>query len=120
MLDAAGRRDKLVTIQAATDTVDAGGFPVQIFADLPDKSWMSKKDLSDGERFAERFDANQVSARMYTEWQLMYRADMDPDAVNVQKLRRLSYRGRTYDIVHGSLMEAHEGRGIKLITIAKP
>jgi hypothetical protein len=115
-----GRRDKLVTIQhrPSADTVDEGGYPIDdgVFT-LLDDEWMSKRDIAEMGT-AERFAAAQVSASFDTEWEMPYRSTMDPDVIDVPKLRRLVYRGRTYDIVHATRTEASEGDVIKLRTLA--
>lgn len=111
---AAGQRDKPVTIQQrqAGDTATETGFPVDTWTTLASTVWMSRTDL----RADENFRTNQVSASSETQWHLAYREDMDPEIVDVPKLRRLVYRGRTYDIVSGTCIGRREG--IELITLA--
>lgn len=120
MLSTAGTRDKLVTIQGrpAADTVDGSGVPIDPFSDLPPKVWMSKEDVTAQQRYAETSAANQLGARLYTQWQMPYRSDMDPDVTDVQKLRRLVYRSHTYDIIHAAVLQRPDGRGIQLFTLA--
>jgi hypothetical protein len=114
MLPSIGQMDVLVTVQARS--VSKPGFPVETFVDLPPQSWMSKAADTATERSAERFAAGQLSARAYTEWHMPYRADMDPDLVDVPVQRRLVYRGRVHDILSAELMER---RQIRLLTLAK-
>lgn len=111
----AGRRDKLVTIQGrpSADDVDAGGLPAADFTDRQPAVWMSKQDP----RGTESFTENQVMARVDTEWHMPYRPDMDPELLDVPKLRRLVYQGRVYDIAHASLEQRSDGRGIVLFTV---
>lgn len=109
----AGERDKRVLIQQATDTVGSSMFPVETWTTLADPVWMRKLDL----RGDERFKASQLSAPAETQWEMGYRADMDPDLLNVPKTRRLVYQGRTYDITEASMIGRKEG--IELLTLAK-
>jgi head-tail adaptor len=114
----AGARDRLVTIQALTDTIDDAGVPLETWADLSPAEWMWKQDALSRERAAERFDAAQWAAHTYTEWELGYRADMDPEVIDLPKRRRLRFRDRTYDIVQAAVLPHDDGHGIKLITLA--
>lgn len=114
-----GRRDKLVTIQQrpGADAVDDGGFPIDgVFTALDDE-WMSKRDIAEMGT-SERLAAAQVSASFDSEWEMPFRSTMDPEVVDVPKLRRLLYRGRTYDIVHAVVTEFEDGKVIKLRTLA--
>jgi hypothetical protein len=120
-LSPSGKRDKLVTIQSrpTADTVDGSGAPAEIFTDMPPCVWMSKKALAEGERFAENFASNQLAARVFTTWDMPYQSNMDPERVDVPKLRRLVHQGRVYDITSADLMARPDGHGIRLVTIAK-
>lgn len=120
MLAAAGKRTHYVTIQSqpTADAVDESGAPVENFTDMLPKVWMAKKVVSEGERFAENYAANQLSARVFTEWNMPYQANMDPDQLDVPKLRRLVWQGRVYDITSAHLDPSHEGKAIRLVTLA--
>jgi SPP1 family predicted phage head-tail adaptor len=111
----AGQRDRLVTIQQrpAIDVAGASGRPVETWTKLGDE-WMSRHDVSGGERFVA--GANQESAFSTVTFGMIYRADMDPETVNVPKLRRLVFQGRTYDITAATIVGNR--RGIELTTIA--
>jgi hypothetical protein len=112
----AGQRDCLVTIEGATfGEATRSGKPKPEWRELPPAVQMRRK-TQPRDRSAERMVGDQVSARIYTDWSMPYRADMDPDRVDVQKLRRLVYGGRRYDIISGD----HEvrGRSLLLTTIA--
>lgn len=107
-----GERDKFVTIEALNQTLGPSRFPVEEWVPM-DAVWMRKDDL----RGPERFQAMQLTAPFDTRWEMGYRADMDPELVDVPKMRRLLYQGRVYDIV-----EAHQiGRreGVELQTLHK-
>lgn len=108
-LDASGRRDKLVDVQLLSSET-SGGFPVPTWTTSPVKWWLHKRELRADERFA----SNQESAFAETEWHGDYRADMDPDLIDVPAKRRLVYNGRTYDIVAAALIEK---RGIEVLTL---
>lgn len=107
----AGERDRLVTIQQVADSDGASGFPVETWTTLA-LAWMGRVPI----RGVERVQAGQIQARYDARWVMSYRADMDPDEVDVPKTRRLVYEGRSHDIVHAE----HIGRkqGIELTTMA--
>jgi hypothetical protein len=114
-----GARDRPVLIEErqSGDTVDGAGFPSDNSAGwttLSALEWMHKRDLGGQERLT----AQQLSSPIDTVWTMSYRADMDPDLVDVPKLRRLVYQGRTYDIVAASQIGLREG--VELMTLAAP
>lgn len=107
-----GQRDRELTLQVGTPGAAGSGFPVMAWEDLGTE-WASRRDLSADER-----DKNdQETAFTETTWQIPYRADMDPELVDVPKLRRVLYEGRVYDIRSASLVGWR--RHIELITLAK-
>lgn len=109
-----GERDKQVTIQFLTESVGSSRFPVDDWTTVPSITmWASKRDLGSRERFA----ASQLSTPADVRWEINYRADMDPDVIDVPKKRRLVYKGRTYDIVSASQIGRNEG--VELLTLAK-
>jgi hypothetical protein len=108
----AGTRDVLVTIQGLTETTGDTGYPIETFTDRPPKVWMSKTM----DTAAERLAGAQIAARFFTEWTMPYRSDMDPDRVDVPKLRRLKLHERTHDIIAAELIGQH--RQIRLVTLA--
>lgn len=114
-----GARDRLVTIQSrpsadseVAETVSISGMPVDDWATLANV-WMERVNLGGRERFA----ASQMSAPYDTRWRMNYRADMDPELIDVPKLRRLVYQGRTYDITAAEQMGRRDG--IELSTLAR-
>lgn len=112
-------RDRPVRVEQrpSGDTVDGSGFPTdngEGWTILSDPEWMHKRDLGG----TERFHAHQASSPADTAWTMSYRSDMDPDLVDVPKLRRLVYQGRTYDIVAASQIGLREG--VELMTLAAP
>lgn len=107
-----GLRDRLVAIEQLTESVGATKFPIETWTPLC-TAYASKDDLGERERFA----AAQLSTPATTRWEIGYRADMDPDEVEVTKKRRLVYKSRTYDIVAASEIGRREG--IELLTLAK-
>lgn len=94
-----------------TESVGTTRFPVQDWI-LLDYVFMSKLDLRADERYA----GAQDSAFKETQWQGPYRADLDPDIVDVPKTRRLVYLGRTYNIRSAS--NVGNKQGIEFITLS--
>jgi head-tail adaptor len=110
---ASGQRDRYVTIEyLASSEPGATRFPVETWETLGTE-WMRRSEARANEREA----ANQEVASTETVWEMAYRADMDPDLVNVPVGRRLQFQGRTYDITAASTIGA--SRGIELLTIAR-
>lgn len=109
----AGERDKPVTIEQLVETVDASGSPTGTWSTLEQVEWMSRRTLSGTERIA----AIQVSAPVDTLWTLAYREDMDPDLLDVPKLRRLRYENRTFNIRFAQTLDYKAG--IQLTTVSK-
>lgn len=114
---ATGERDKPVTIQAlpTPDVDDESGAPDDVdgWATLnPSPVWMSRRDFSG----TERFRADQVAAAINSVWEMPYQTTMDPDVVDVPKLRRLLYRGRIYGITAARIVGVNEA--IELTTVA--
>lgn len=107
-----GTMDREVTIQALTDGVGSSGFPVETWVDLC-TVWMARLEV----RGSERFRAAQLSAPIETRWHMHYLSDMDPNAIDVPKKRRLVYLGRPFDITSAS--EIGRQVGIELLTLAR-
>jgi hypothetical protein len=112
-----GERDRDVRIDQRSGTTDAkqrSGYPVEAAAwsTLAARVPMKKVDVSARERFTE----NQVAAAYDTVWEMEYRADMDPELVDIPKTRRLFYEGRVHDVVDASQIGRREG--IELVTLA--
>ena len=93
-----GQRDKHVTIQQLTESRGSSGFPVESWTTLV-SVFMAREDVGgDVSSRRERFVADQQMAIADTRWTLLFRDDMDPEAIDVPKTRRLLYRGRPYNI----------------------
>jgi SPP1 family predicted phage head-tail adaptor len=109
-----GLRDRVVTIEyrSTTDQVDAEGAPTETWTTLVGSMPAAKSDITGWERVR----ASQTSARYDTRWEINYRLDMDPELVDVAKLRRLVVSGRVHDIVAASEIGRREG--IELLTMA--
>jgi hypothetical protein len=110
-----GARDKFLTIQERPEAItkDPSGTPIDgPWTTHLDSVAMEREDI-DGR---ERFTAQQLTTPYDTRFRLPYVASMDPELLNVPKLRRLVYRGRVLDIVFAK----HVGRfeGIELLTVA--
>lgn len=100
-----------MTIEQVTDSVGTSGAPVETWVALTGE-WMSKDDT----RGLERLQAMQVAAKFDTYWTMPYRADMDPELVDVPKKRRLLYQGRYYDITSATVIGLKAG--IEMQTLA--
>lgn len=105
---AAGQRDRYVLIE--TVLVPKAQFPEWVSLGY---EWMSRGDLTADEHFA----SDQKSAYGNTQWHMAYRADMDPELVDVPAERRLVYEDRVYEIVTASPLGWK--RDIELITLAR-
>lgn len=111
----AGQRDKLVRIEqrSAVDTPSASGNPVPTWMKLADVYMRRVDSLG-----RESLGVNQVTAEFNTEWFMPYLSTMDPELLDVPKLRRLVHRGRTHDIKSAVLRPRPEGQQIHLTTVA--
>lgn len=108
-----GRRDRLVTIQQLTESVDPdSGEPVETWTTLVTNMPTSKKDVSGDEAFK----SDQESARFDTEWEMNWRNDMNPDAYDIPKVRRLLFGARVHDIVR--CVENDRRDGVIIHTLA--
>lgn len=106
-----GERDRYITIQQLTESKGSSGFPVEAWTTLV-QMFAMKQDMN----ATERFRLDQLAAKSDTRWEINYRADMDPDLVDVPKSRRVLYQGRVYDIVAASQIGRLEG--VELMTLA--
>ena len=91
-----GDRDVLVTVEGAVEETAPTGFVVETFAPLARPVW-ARREATGGS--GEPYSADQLSEREVRIWTLPYRTDLDPDLVDVCKLRRLTYAGKVFDIV---------------------
>ncbi len=112
----AGAREALVTIEGLTESVGDSGYPIESFAPLGPAVWMERISGTSLRAGDEIFTANQFVPKVVTTWVMPYRPDMDPDAVNVLKERRLVFLGRTHDIVEATLIGHGNRDQIRLIT----
>lgn len=110
----AGERDRVVTIQqrSAAEVVDDAGAPVETWTTLVAQMPATRVDLSGREAYR----MNQLTGPMDTRWEINYRVDMDPELLDVPKLRRLLAGGRVHDIVAASVIGRRDG--IELMTLA--
>jgi head-tail adaptor len=112
-----GEKDRRITIEQrpATTTVDSSGAPL----DGPWTTLVSGVAACRGDVTGwERVQMQQTSARYDVRYEIGYRADMDPDLLDVPKLRRVKEFDRVHDIVSASVIGARDG--IELMTIMKP
>lgn len=96
---AIGQRHHEITIQMFIDTTTDSGYPIEDFVNLATLFAAREPLMTQGS--AERFNAEQVSARSFDRWTMPYLAAIDPDVQQVAKMRLL-HLGFAYDIV-----EAH-------------
>jgi head-tail adaptor len=110
---AAGARDRWVTIQTRPEeAVGPSGFPIDApWADLATVA-MAREDVEATER--ERADQEQAAS--YTQWAMPYMVEMDPELVDVAKVRRLMYAGRQFDIIGAAPIG--RAQGIAILTEA--
>lgn len=106
---AAGTRDRWVTIQTRPEeSVATSGFPIDApWADLATVA-MAREDVEATER--ER--GAQEMAQSYAQWAMPYMPEMDPELVDVSKLRRLVFAGRQYDIIGAAAIGRAQGIAI--------
>jgi len=110
-VSASRMRDRTITIQQLTDSVGSSGAPVEGWSTLVEMP-ASRLDISGQERFR----AGQESAAIDTVWEINYRADMDPELVDVPKKRRIVTGGRYHDIV--AARQSERRKLIELVTLA--
>ena len=107
-----GSMDRLVTIQQATETKDATSKAPKMTWTTLGEAFMHVSPM----RGRERFNSQQMSAAGDTVWRTHFREDMDPEAIDVPKYRRLRYRGRTHEITSAVHLGMRDG--LELVTIA--
>jgi SPP1 family predicted phage head-tail adaptor len=109
-----GERDRIITIQqrSSADAVDDSGAPVETWTTLVASMPASRRYA----QARERFTADQLSSKYDVVFEVNYRADMDPDLVDVPKLRRVLFHGRIHDIVAANQIGMREG--VELLTLA--
>ena len=106
-----GARDQWVTIQARPeDPTGDSGFPTEGEWTTLATVAMARDDI-DAREIARGAEERAIGT---VRWELPYRADMDPDLVDVPKLRRLVYLARSFDILSATPIGRH--RAIELYT----
>jgi SPP1 family predicted phage head-tail adaptor len=108
----AGQRDRTLTIEQLTETVGPTQFPLETWAPL-----VTVQGAYDDESGTESFVANQISSAAFVRWTIPYRADCDPELLDVVKIRRVVANGRIYDIVAATQIGRRSG--LELRTRAK-
>jgi SPP1 family predicted phage head-tail adaptor len=112
-VSSAGRRNRQITIEQRAQTKAPSGMPIEEWAPLAVGIWASREDVTAGEQYG----MGQESAFLETHWNIPYRADCDPELVDVPASRRVTDRGRVYDIRGAALVNHRES--ITLLTQAK-
>lgn len=91
---AAGRRDRYVRLDQGTSSEGRSGRPVETWTVLA-YAWANKADGGGSERLR----TEQIQAQFDTTFVIPYRADMDPELVDVPATRRVVFEGRAFDVV---------------------
>jgi head-tail adaptor len=108
-----GWRTVRVTLEGMTSTTGESGFPVETFTALGDV-WAYRAAGTATELLA----AAQLAERIAYEWRIPFRADCDPDVVDVPRLRRLVWAGRVHDVVEAGRIDGRKLE-IRLVTREK-
>jgi hypothetical protein len=115
-----GKRDHVVRLESrdSAASLDDSGFPTgggspSEWETLAETEMFSKTDISG----KERLEAGQLSSPFDSQWNGSYRSDMDPELIDVAKLRRIVHEGRVYDIVSASVVGRK--RSIDYLTLAR-
>jgi SPP1 family predicted phage head-tail adaptor len=106
----AGKLDRRITIQRATETRDGFNnvtltWPGTVIATV----WASKEDVRDSERFS----SQEVGAEITTRFQIRWSSDVE----NVNPKDRVVYDGRPYDIV--AVKEIGRREGLEITASAR-
>jgi head-tail adaptor len=115
---ATGQRQRLLTIEQCTDTTGPSSFPVEAWTLLA-QEWAAFTAVGGGGLIGggEAFVADQVAGTATATWTIRYRADCDPELLEVVKRRRLVFSGRVFDIVAAAQIGRRQG--LEFRTIAK-
>jgi SPP1 family predicted phage head-tail adaptor len=108
----AGQRDRPIAIEQLTETVGPTQFPIETWVPLVELLAAADEDTG-----AETFTAHQVTGTGFMRWTIPYRADCDPELLDVVKIRRVVAHGRIYDIIAAN--QIGRRRGLELRTRAK-
>ncbi len=100
----AGELDREITLQQLTPSDGADGFPVDTWSTL-DTVWAAKDDIS----AKQRFSGAQLAAPFDCTFRIYYRADMDPELLDVPTVRRVVYLGRRFRITYAQQLERLAG-----------
>ena len=96
----APKLDRRITLQRFTSTTDTYNEPVLTWGTLATR-WASYEPLSDGERFRAGETAADASARFVIRW--------STDVSDLNPKDRLTFEGRTYQILHVKEVGRREG-----------
>lgn len=111
-----GERTKLVTIQFGVPSKGGSHLAITDWTTTPTADVYMRRIEASG---SEQLVGAQFQASIDSEWEMPYVASMDPELVDVPKLRRLVYHGRTFNIRRAVLRDAPEGQSIRLWTLAR-
>lgn len=108
----AGQRDARIVVQQLTESAGESRFPVESWSTLV-TLFATKYDFAGDEGFK----AGQATTSLHTRWEIPYRADIDPDLLDVPKKRRVLYAGREYDVIAAANIGRQQA--IELVTVAR-
>lgn len=104
----AGKLDRRIVIERATETRDGFNVPIKAWDELACVA-ASKEDVRDSERVA----SQEIGAEITTRFQIRYSSDV----ADVDPRDRIRFEGRVYDIV--ARKEIGRRDGIELSAVAR-
>lgn len=114
----AGCRDRVITIEQLNEALE-GADAADLDSGAPLETWTTLVEMPASRQDVqgyERLRTTRQAAANEVRWEINYRPDMDPELIDVAKLRRIVFQGRVYDIVGAS--QVGRKRGIELWTVA--
>lgn len=112
-----GKMNRRVTLRSLADGFDEERQPIKVPSVLASGVSVYREDMDSRDRSTEDFKAGQYTARLETQFVMPYRADMDPEAVDVAATRDVLDGSRAYDILFGKQLGLR--RQILLVARAK-
>ena len=101
----------MVLIEALEPDDTGGSFPVETWRPQG-YEYMARN----AERSRERFQNDQLISTGRNVWNVRYRRDLDPDLVDVKKMRRLHWKGKIHDIVDADFRDWEHGIDLETIS----
>lgn len=95
---------RVIVLAKGPGDTDSSGFPIDTWVELVANYPARKRVLST----AETWRAGRESAATLCIYEIRYRADMDPDVLDLPASRRIVDRGKTYDVVGAEANGRHD------------